>query len=92
MLRPEPPPHVDQFLVVHLALPPVRLVLSLSLKVPLEVVVQTHLLLQLVGVVLEGELLRYVLLLDSLNVVEEVLTARQDLGRVVEIDSNHVVA
>ena len=42
--------------------------------------------------VLEGELLRYVLLLDSLNVVEEVLTARQDLGRVVEVDSNHVVA
>ena len=69
-----------------------RLVLSLSLKVPLEVVVQTHLLLQLVGVVLEGELLCYVLLLDSLNVVEEVLTARQDLGRVVKVHSNHIVA
>jgi hypothetical protein len=68
------------------------LILSLSLKVPLEVIIQAHLLLQLVGMVLERELLSDILLLDPLDVVEEVFTAREDLSRIVKVHSNHIVA
>ncbi len=80
MLGSKPPPHVDELLVINLALLPVWLVLSLSLKVPLEVIIQAHLLLQLVGMILKRVLLRDILLLDPLDVVEEVLAAGQDLG------------
>lgn len=68
------------------------LILSLSLKVPLEVIIQAHLLLQLVGMVLERELLSDILLLDPLDVVEEVFTAREDLSRIVKVHSNHIIA
>ncbi len=68
------------------------LILSLSLKVPLEVIIQAHLLLQLVGMVLERELLSDILLLDPLDVVEEVFTAREDLSRIVKVYSNHIIA
>jgi hypothetical protein len=68
------------------------LILSLSLKVPLEVIIQAHLLLQLVGMVLKRELLSDILLLDPLDVVEEVFTAREDLSRIVKVYSNHIIA
>jgi hypothetical protein len=68
------------------------LILSLSLKVPLEVIIQAHLLLQLVGMVLKRELLSDILLLDPLDVVEEVFTAREDLSRIVKVHSNHIIA
>ncbi len=68
------------------------LILSLSLKVPLEVIIQAHLLLQLVGMVFERELLSDILLLDPLDVVEEVFTAREDLSRIVKVHSNHIIA
>lgn len=53
---------------------------------------QADLLLEHVRVVLEVVLVSDVLFLDSLNVEEVVLTVGQDLGGVVEVDADHVVA
>jgi hypothetical protein len=56
------------------------------------VVEEADLLLELEGVVPEVVLPDDVLPFDPLDVVEEVLAVGQHFGRVVEIDSDHVVA
>ena len=52
---------------------------------------QADFLLELVRVVFESILLDNIFALDSLNVVKALFRVGQHLGRIVEVDSNHVV-
>lgn len=53
---------------------------------------QTDLLLQLVGIVLEVQLLDDVLLFYSFDVEEVILVIGEHFGGIVEVDSDHVIA
>lgn len=52
---------------------------------------QAHLFLQLVRIVLETAFLHNVLPFYSLDIIEELFIASKHLGRIVEVDPNHII-
>ena len=91
MLRSEPSSHIDQLLFINIPLLDRQLVLSFSLKIPLKMIEQTHFFLELIRVVLEVILFDDVLPFNPFNIIKEIFTVGQHLGRIVEIYSYHIV-
>jgi hypothetical protein len=92
VFRTEPPPNVGQLFLVDVGGTGSRGVFGFGLEVALEVVEETHLLFEFVGVVLEAVLLHDIFPLDAFDVEEEILAEGQHFCGIVEVDSDHVVA
>ena len=54
-------------------------------------IIETNLFLQYIWMILEREFAGNILLLDFLNVVKAFLVIGQNLSRVIEVHSNHII-
>lgn len=91
MFRPEPTTHIHQLLLVYFSRIRQQFVLALGLKVTLEMIKQAHLFLQLIRIILETAFLYNVFSFNSLDIIEKIFVASKHLGRVVEVDPDHII-
>lgn len=91
MFGSEPTPNIHELFIVNVSRFWSQLVLPFTLKIPLEMIKKTNLFLEFIRIVLEIELFDNIFPLDSLDIVEKFFSIGEHLGRIIKVDSNHIV-